>query len=99
MSITPPTQQLYRVTMTAYKTFYVEATSQEAALHHPKVEDESSPFANDFDWEHEETEARALSAEEATMVYKRRANEIVPADEDDAGDDTTDSGDGTEVDA
>lgn len=91
MSTTPSTQQLFRVTITQYKTFFVEATSQDAVLHHPRVEDEEESLFGEFDWEHDETEARPLSAEEAAAIYKRRPNEIVPADDDD-------SGDGTEVD-
>jgi hypothetical protein len=71
-------KKLFRISMTAYKTFYVEARDQSSALHHGAVQDEQhiSQGCDDFPWEHNETDASEVPADEAKFVRERHAEEI-----------------------
>ncbi len=69
--------KLFRVSLTAFKEFYVEATSQEEALNHAATENEMVIRGGDADWEFDTGEARALGAEEEAGIRQRRFGEIL----------------------
>lgn len=72
---------LFRVTMKAYKVFYVMAESQDDALTHPAIEDEERPNSRgDFNWEHDETDAARTSKDEEEFTTKRHP-ELIAKDE------------------
>lgn len=72
--------KLFEIQITAYKTFYVEAESQEDALEKDVVDDEQGRFGN-YDWEHDTTTARELGAIEARYVRDRHSKQIAKEDE------------------
>ena len=48
--------KLFRVRLTAYKTFYVEANDEEEALEHSKVDEESNSCFGDIPWDFDEAD-------------------------------------------
>lgn len=70
-------KQLFEITMTAFKTFFVEAESQAEALESVIVEDESSSMCGDVDWEHEETRAVAVGPQRSEQIRAQRPKEIL----------------------
>lgn len=73
-------KKLYEIQMKAFKVFYVEADSQEAALNSAAVDDESSVRGGGIDWEHGETRAEAVTSDRAESIRKHRPNEIASDD-------------------
>lgn len=67
---------LFRIEMTAFKTFYVEATNQESALKADVVDDEQHVSGGDVDWEHNETSASQLTEQQAFLVRKTKPGSI-----------------------
>lgn len=61
--------KLYQITLTASKTFYVEAESESAALEHECVND--SFYYDQVDYEHDETRVQELTAQDAEQTKAR----------------------------
>ena len=76
--------RLYEISMTAFKTFYVEAFDQEDALTHPAVEDEHSSFGYEVDWEPEGTEVFLVSADAEERIRERKSETIFPREDDES---------------
>lgn len=73
-----PKNKLWRITMTAYKDFYVEAPTQAAALEHGAVTEEESSACGDRSWEFEEARAEQVDEANAAHYRKHRPDEILP---------------------
>lgn len=70
--------KLFRVTIKAYKSFYVEAENQDDALAHSVVEDEQDPnWRGRFEFEHDSTDADELCESEAEHIRSLRSKQIV----------------------
>ena len=69
--------KLFKITIEAFKQFYVEAETQEDAFNHIAVEDEKNTrFSGDFDWEHDGTDAEEVPEEQAKWIRANRQKEI-----------------------
>jgi len=73
--------KLFEITMTAYKTFYVEAETQEDALKHDAVDREQGSIGDHIDWDHNETTAEEIEPKRADFIRSRDAKLILPPDE------------------
>lgn len=60
---------LYEITLTAVKTFYVNAASEKAALQHEVVNEEEC-FSGNLEWKFVEGEARKLGDSESKHINK-----------------------------
>lgn len=69
-------KKMFEIVMKSFKSFYVEAASQEEAFEMDVVDDEASSFGR-IGWEHEETAANEMSPEEADRVRKFHPKRIM----------------------
>lgn len=69
--------KLIEITIVAFKTFYVEAESEDDALSHPAVDDETRFSFGDFDWEHDETTAKEMDEKAAAHIRTHHPKKIV----------------------
>lgn len=74
-------KKYYQVVMTAVKSFYVEAESEDDALNHPAVEYERDPWqSGDFDWEYDDSNAYEASPADLESI-KRNPGLVAKEDE------------------
>lgn len=62
--------KLFRIKLTAFKTFYVTARNQEQALLHQRVEEEGSS-SGEIDWNPNDTSAEELSDKQAYRIINQ----------------------------
>jgi len=75
--------KLFRITITAYKSFYVEANDQDGAYENEFVHDESSgTFSGEFDWETDEITAEEMDESYAKFVREQHPEKIIKVEED-----------------
>lgn len=69
--------KLFEITITAYKVFYVEAESQEAALEHEVVDEEANFSFGEVKWETDETRAGEVSEAISAQIKLRYPKQIL----------------------
>lgn len=73
----PEPRELFEITATAFVSFYVEAESQEGALSSPALDTNCNPrWHGTFEWEHDETTAKPVGAEQAGYIRKYHPEQI-----------------------